>query len=92
VNNPQGESKGTNMAVSLDEVRVARFVATMKVLSDFAQTNPDFFSDLEVWERTREMSDSILAFIDAFKLFTTDERGRFVEFLKVLSEVLEGSD
>ena len=80
------------MAVALDKVRVARFVAAMKVLSDFGRSNPDFFADLEAWRQTGEMSPVILAFIEGFKLFTPKERETFVVFLKVLSMVLDEAD
>lgn len=80
------------MEVALDKVRVARFVAAMKVLSDFGRNNPDFFSDLEAWRQTGEMSPVILAFIEGFKLFTAKERETFVLFLKVLSMVLDEAD
>jgi len=80
------------MTVSLDGARVARFVATLNLLSDFARNNLDFFRDLETWKQTGQMSESLLGFIDTFKLFTTEERGRFVDFLKVLSMVLEQSE
>ena len=80
------------MTISLDGARVAKFVATLNLLSDFARNNLDFFRDLEVWKQTGQMSESLLGFIDTFKLFTTEERGRFVEFLKVLSMVLEESE
>jgi len=80
------------MAVALDKVRVARFVAAMKVLSDFGRNNPDFFADLESWRQTGEMSPVILAFIEGFKLFTAKERETFVVFLKVLSMVLDEAD
>jgi len=80
------------MTISLDQVRISKFVAALKLLSDFARNNLDFFRDLEEWKHTREMSDSILAFTDTFKLFSTEERGRFVEFLKILSMVLEETE
>lgn len=80
------------MDVALDKVRVARFVAAMKVLSDFGRNNPDFFADLEAWRQTGEMSPVILAFIEGFKLFTAKERETFVLFLKVLSMVLDEAD
>ena len=80
------------MAIVLDKVRVARFVAAMKVLSDFGRNNPEFFADLEAWRQTGEMSPVILAFIEGFKLFTAKERETFVLFLKVLSMVLDEAD
>jgi hypothetical protein len=80
------------MTVSLDGARVAKFVATLNLLSDFARNNLDFFRDLEAWKQTGQMSESLLGFIDTFKIFTAEERGRFVEFLKVLSMVLEESE
>lgn len=80
------------MTVSLGEVRVSRFMAVLRLLTDFAGNNRDFFRDLEEWKHTQEMSPSILAFIEGFKLFTTEERGRFVEFLKVVSRMLEESE
>lgn len=80
------------MVVSLEQVRVARFVAVLKVLGEFARNNRDFFSDLETWRQTGERSPVILAFIEGFKLFTAKERETFVEFLKVLSMVLEESE
>jgi len=80
------------MTISLDGARVPRFVATLNLLSDFARNNLDFFRDLEAWKQTGQISESLLGFIDTFKLFSTEERGRFVEFLKVLSMVLEESE
>jgi len=80
------------MAIALDKVRVSKFVAALNLLSDFARNNHDFFAELEEWKHTRELGPSILTFIEGFDLFTTDERKRFVEFLEVLSMVLEEAE
>ena len=83
---------GKNLAVALDQVRVAKFVAALKLVSDFVRTNRDFFSDLETWKQTGEMSPLILTFVEGFKLFSIKERKTFMEILKVLSMVLDEND
>jgi hypothetical protein len=77
------------MATAIDQVRPAKFVAAVNVISDFVRNNHEFFADLETWKQTDEKSSLIVSFIEMFNLFTLTERKRFVEVLKVMSMVLE---
>jgi hypothetical protein len=74
------------MATAIDQVRPAKFVAALNVISDFVRNNHDFFADLEIWKQTGEKSSLIVSFIEMFNLFALTERKRFVEVLKVLSK------
>ena len=80
------------MAIAIDQVRPAKFVAAVNVINDFVRNNHEFFADLETWKQTGEKSSLILSFFEGFNLFTLTERKRFVEVLKVLSMVLEESE
>ena len=80
------------MAIAIDQVRPAKFVAAVNVISDFVRNNHEFFADLETWKQTDEKSSLIVSFIEMFNLFTLTERKRFVEVLKVLSMVLEENE
>ena len=77
------------MATAIDQVRPAKVVAAVNVISDFVRNNHEFFADLETWKQTDEKSSLIVSFIEMFNLFTLTERKRFVEVLKVMSMVLE---